>query len=298
MSNTIAYEFKRWLLVYWLPNQAIAEAFPVILGTYITTLSILRNLAASDSQNQLNNETLLQQAEYVDEFYNNSTTELTADMNYTQYTMADMNYTTDINYTVSATVSNAVLWVCREGSPDGDFYRTLYGMAIGCLIAFHLITAASQFFTTRFWFTHEVSKSGDKTTITQHRKQDGIIFITIVGAVFLNLSFLLLLLSFDIIPWSCISKPSEVDIEYISFSNRLDIQIQHTPSAIRFQQWASVISLVLALCWLVAHIAFFCHDVINESVEDRLDNFYDVPDTESPDQDKELREVNIVEDRI
>ena len=146
MSNTIASEIKRWLLVYWLPSQAIAEAFPIILATYISTLSLLRNLAASDSQNQLNNETLFEQAEYIDEFYNYSLTELTD------------------NYTV--TVSNAVLQVCREGSPDGDLYGTLYGMAIGCLIAFHLITTAGQFFTTRFWFTYEVSKSDDKTTIT------------------------------------------------------------------------------------------------------------------------------------
>ena len=55
---------------------------------------------------------------------------------------------------------------------------------------------------------------------------------------------------------------------------------------------------MLALCWLVTRIAFFCRDVINESVEDRLDNFYDVPDTGSPDKDKELHEVNVVEDRI
>ena len=277
MTNTLAYEIKRWLLVYWLPSQAIAEAFPLILGTYISTLALLRNLAASDSQNQLSNETLFEQAEYVDEYYNYSLTEL------------------EDNYTVS--VSSAVLWVCREGSPDGEFYRTLYGMAIGCLIAFHVITSASQFFTAQFWFTYEVSKSDDKTTtITRYKKQDGIIFITIVGAIFLNLSFLLLLLSYDIIPWSCMSKPSKVDIEYISSSNRLDIQIEHTHSAIRFQRWASIISLVLALSWLVARIAFFCRDVINEKVDHRLNNFYDVPDTGPSDQDKELLEVNDHED--
>ena len=89
-----------------------------------------------------------------------------------------------------------------------------------------------------------------------------------------------------------------MDIEYISFSNRLDIQIQHTPSAIRFQQWASVISLVLALCWLVAHIVFFYRDVINESVEDRLDNFYDVPDTGHLIKIRNYIKSTSIEDRI
>lgn len=253
------HKLKKKLLLYGLPSQAIADAFPLIFGAYITILSLLRDLATTDSQNQLDNETLLEQSGIVDEFYN-----------YTVAELAD-------NYTVS--VSNAVLWVCREGSPDGDFYRELYRMAIGCLITFHLITGFSRFFTTQFW--------------SRYGQDRGIAFMTIMGAILLNISFLFLLLSFDITPWSCISKPSTVDIEYISFSNRYDIQIEHTPSAITFQKVASIISLVLAFSWLVARIVFFCRDVINDNVDHRTGKYCDEPDTGAA---EELLEVNDVEE--
>ena len=120
------YIIKKFLLVYWLPSHAIAEAFPVIIGAYITVLSLLRDLAANDSQNELNVETLFEQPGFEDQFYNSTD-------NYTGIT----DEIFEDNYTIS--VSNAVLWVCREGSPDGGFYRTLYQLAIA-------------FLTSRNWF--------------------------------------------------------------------------------------------------------------------------------------------------
>jgi len=261
-KDTLAYGLKLFLLVYWLPSHAIAEAFPLILGAYISILSLVRDLAASDSQNDLSNETLFEQSGFVDQFE-----ELT------------MNYTVTDNYTVS--VSNAVLWVCRKGSYDADFYRQLYRMAIGCLITFHLITSFSRFFTEKFWHTV---------------KDDGIRFITIVGSILLNLSFLFLLLSFDITPWSCISEPSSVSIEYISFSNRFDIQIEHSSSAITFQQVASILSAVLAFSWLTVRIVFFCRDVIKGQVDERIENCScDEADVGPTDQleDDELLEIDV-----
>lgn len=273
MTRTLVYEVKRWLIVYWLPSHAIAEAFPLIFGAYISILSLIRDLAVSDSLNQLGNETVFDQL--MDEYDNFTVTAVTE--------LAD-------NYTVS--VSNAVLWVCREGSLAASFYSSLYRMAIGCLITFHLITSFSRFFTARFWFDYKVSEQGDTTIIERDDDIDlGIRFITIVGAILLNLSFLLLLLSFDITPWSCISTPSTVDIEYISFSNRYDIQIDQTASAITFQKVASIISLVLAVSWLAVRITFFCHDVINDKVDERLENCHDVPDTGPAGHDKELLDV-------
>lgn len=265
-ANSLAYQLKLWLLVYWLPSQAIAEAFPVILGAYVTVLSLLRNLAASDSQNDLNSG-----------FFNFTW----------PATITAVNYT----------VSNAVLWVCREGSSDGDFYRTLYQMAIGCLIAFHLLTSFSRFFTARFWFAYETTESGETVTISRYSKDDGIAFVTILGAIPLNLAFLLLLLSFDITPWSCIGEPSTVSTEYISFSNRFDIQIPQAPGAITFQKVASILSAVLASLWLAIRIVFFCRDVINGEVERRLNNFRDAPDTGATNNgnDHELLEVNVKE---
>ena len=286
-DDTLAYGLKLCLIVYWLPSQAIAQGFPYIFGAYITILSLLRNLAISSSQDQLNNETLLfEQPGFEEQWYNFT-------LNYTDnYTLTAEDYESFAdNYTVST--SNAVLWVCREGSPDGHFYRTLYRMAIAVLIIFHLITGFSRFFTARFRYAYETSQSGDTTTIKRYDKDRGIAFITIVGAFLLNFSFLLLLLSFDISPWSCLSEPSTVHVEYIPFSNRYDIQIQHPTSAITFQQVASIISLVLAFSWVVVRIVFFVRDAINENLEHRLDKFRDAPDAGRANQDKELLEVNI-----
>ena len=275
-----AYKFKKILLVYWLPSHAIAEAFPVIVGAYITLLSVLRDLAAGDSQDELSMETLFEQPGFEDQFYN-----------YTDNFTGSTEETFGDNYTIS--VSNAVLWVCRKGSPDGGFYRTLYQMAIAFLIIFHLGTGFSQFCTAKFWYAYETSESGNTTTITRYDKDPGIIVITIVGAVFLNLAFLLLLLSFDISPWSCISRPSTVHVDYISFSNRFDIQIQHSPSAITFQKVASILSFVLSICWVIVRVVFFCCDCVNNNLDERMDSFKDAPDIGSTNQDNELLEVNV-----
>ena len=107
------------------------------------------------------------------------------------------------NYTVI--VSNAVLWVCREGSPNGHFYRTFYTWAIVFIIVFHLLTGFSQFFTQRFYYVYKKEKSGDDVTTSSKPKDLDVIIKTIFSAVFLNLAILMLLLSFDISPWSCLA---------------------------------------------------------------------------------------------
>lgn len=255
MPNTIADGIKKYLLLYWLPSDAVAEAFPVILGAYITVLSLLRNLAVNDSQNDLNNSTLSEQPGFAEQY------QYLID-NYTEFAE---------NYTVI--VSNAVLWVCREGSPDGHFYRTFYTLAIVFIIVFHLFTGFSRFFTQRFYFVYKKETSGDDVTTSRKPKDLDVIVKTILSSVFFNLAILMLLLSFDISPWSCLHRPYEIYVDYFPTTNRFSIQIDHAPDAIRFQQGASIVSAILAAFWVTIHVAFYCYDYggICERVEDEYD---------------------------
>ena len=67
-DRTLADAIKKYLLLYWLPSDAVAEALPVILGAYITVLSLLRNLAVNDSQDDLNNATLFEQPGFAEQY--------------------------------------------------------------------------------------------------------------------------------------------------------------------------------------------------------------------------------------
>ena len=254
-DRTIADRIKKYLLLYWLPSDAVAEALPAILGGYITILSLLRNLAVNDSLEDLNNSTLFEQPGFAEEFQYFSD-------NYSEF--AD-------NYTVI--VSNAVLWVCREGSPNGHFYRTFYTLAIVFIVVFHLFTGFSRFFTERFYYVYKKEKNGDAVTTSSKPKDLDIIIKTIFSAVFLNLALLMLLLSFDISPWSCLHRPSAISVDYFSITNRFSLQIDHAPAAIRFQQGASIVSVILMAVWVVIHVAFYCYDYgrIQERVEDEYD---------------------------
>ena len=242
-------------MTYFLPSVIVAETFTFILSVFISVLAFLSNLALDDAQDNLNNATLFQQPGF-DEYYS-----YVVD-NYTDF---------EDNYTV--TVSNAVLWVCREGSTDGDFYRTCYKWAIAILIIFHILTTFSRFFTAQFWKNHEVEDIDDlctaiNLTIKSFFWKDAsddddklrIAIRMIIGAFLFNLAFLMLLLSFDISPWSCIQKPSTISVDYIPQTNRFDIQIDPDPGAIRFQKGAPIIAVILIAVWVAAHVFFIVHD--------------------------------------
>jgi len=133
---------KRILVGYILPSGVIAKTFTAILGLFVTILALLSSLALDSVQDNLSNTTLFQQPEF-DEYYS-----YVVD-NYTDF---------EDNYTV--TVSNAVLWVCREGSTDGDFYRMSYEWAIAFII-FHILIGFGQFFTPQFWKNYAVEDLDD-----------------------------------------------------------------------------------------------------------------------------------------
>ena len=255
MPSNKADWIKRYLLLYWLPSDSVAEAFPVILGTYITILSLLRNLAVDDSQSDLNNTTLSRQPGFTEEYQK----------------LID-NYTENAeNFTI--TVSNAVLWVCRERSSNAHFYRTFYTMAIGFIIAFHLLAGFSRFFTEKFYYVYKTKTRRNEVTITSKRKDMDLVIKTIVSSVFLNLAILMLLLSFDISPWSCLNRPDERHVTYFPVTNIFSIQIDHAPDAIRFQQGASIVSVILAVMWVIVRVGFYWYDYgdIRERVEDDYD---------------------------
>ena len=255
-QKTIANRIKKFLLVYLLPSEAVTETFPVILSAFVTILAFLRNIAISDSQDDLTNATLFQQPGFAEDY-------AYVDDNYSEF---------ERNYTVA--VSNAVLWVCREGSPNAGFYRIFYAGTLICLVLFHLLTAFSRFFTPKFWHIRKqlddsYLNTGDgerRITVVILKKDTRTAIQTIIGSLVFNLSVLMLLISFDISPWSCIHVPSAISVSYIPITNRFDIHIDHDPSAVLFQQGAVIASAVLMCVWITFHVMFLCHDYLKGNV--------------------------------
>ena len=252
-----AHALKNFLIIYILPSEAVAETFPIILSAFITVLAFLRNIAISDSQNDITNATLFQQPGVAEDY-------AYVDDNFTEF---------EPNYTIA--VSNAVLWVCREGSPHAEFYTTFYTGAIVFLIFFHLLTAFSRFFTSQFWHTYRLSSrsTSSQTIIDIEEKDFKVAVKTIITAIIFNLAFLMLLLSFDITPWSCLQRPSTTHVDYSPVTNQFVIQIDHDPSAIRFQQGAVIISAILICAWVAVHVVFFIHDYKKGEIDNAVDQF-------------------------
>ena len=159
--------------------------------------------------------------------------------------------------------------VVKGSSDSQSSYRTFYTLAIVFIIAFHLFTGFSRFFTERFYYVYKKETSGNTVTISSKLKKWDLIIKTILSAIFLNLAILMLLLSLDISPWSCLHGPLVGSVDYFPVTNRFSIQIDHSPVAIRFQQGASIVSLILALIWVVVHVVFYCFDY--GSIEERVE---------------------------
>jgi len=259
-EKSLAHLLKNFLLIYILPSEAVAETFTIILSAFISVLAFLRNIAVSDSQSDLTNATLFQQPGIAEDY-------AYVDDNFSEF---------EPNYTIA--VSNAVLWVCREGSTHANFYRTFYTGAIVFLIFFHLLTAFSRFFTPKFWHIYKLSSksTSSQTVINIERKNLKMAVKTIIGAIFFNLAFLMLLLSFDISPWSCLQRPSTISVDYSPVTNQFVIQIDHDPGAIRFQQGAAIVSALLICVWVVVHVVFLVHDYNKGELDNAVDQ-YDSP---------------------
>ena len=270
-NMSFANRLKQFLLIYLLPGDAVTETFPIVLSAFVTILAFLRNVAISDSLNDLTNATLFQQPGFAEDY-------VYVDDNYSEF---------EPNYTIA--VSNAVLWVCREGSPNAGFYRIFYAGALFCLVLFHLLTAFSRFFTPAFWHVRKQleddsidnSSMSSRFTLKYSQHETFITFKkdvrtatkTIIGSVVFNFSLLMLLLSFDISPWSCIQKPSSqgITVNYAPITNRFHIHIDHDPAAIVFQQGAAITSAVLMCVWLIFHVVFLCHDYMKGDVNRIVD---------------------------
>lgn len=244
-----------------LPSEAVTETFPIILSAFVTTLAFLWNIAISDSQDDLTNATLFQQPGFAEEC-------AYVDDNYTEFERR--------NYTVAVSCGCVV--------KDIEFYRIFYA---GTLVSdtFSPIDSLQSIFPPKFW--HIRRKLDDKSKVDTSRASEqritGVILKkdaktatkTIIGSLVFNLSLLMLLLSFDISPWSCIQTPSAISAIIFQLQTGLTYTfIMILVLAILFQQGTVIISAILMCVWGVFHVVFLCHDYIKGDV-DRTVNLSD-----------------------
>ena len=183
---------------------------------------------------------------------------------------------TDINV---RGVSNAVIWSCRDGAEAESYFHVIYTTAFFLLIVLSVISVFINFFRPEFRCKRKV-----------------LIYKALIGDSFLCLAILLLFLSFDLSPLSCLSGHSR--FEYHILQEIIDLIFK---TGVVVTHWAAIItSIICFFVWVITNIICFCVDYKTFEHEDSdrkkmfKDKQYDSDaTTEDEDEDRHY-EINRV----
>ena len=232
----------RKIVLYFLPGDTLNEALPILLTTYATVLSHLRSQAVSDSLNDLSDDE-------VEEFVFNNT-----------------------NVNVRS-VSNAVMWNCRDQSNGRSYYKTLYNVALALMLIFNVLSVISALCRPEFWC----------------RKCSSIVR-TIVGGLFFNIGLTLLIFSFDTSPYSC--NLSSEAMDYILPDQLVDLAFD--PRIVRFIKAAPFFALGCFVGWLVTICLSIIYDCNKNDKCIFEEKEYDSDVTEATEDDDTYYEIHYV----
>jgi len=206
----------RNFLQYFLPGEAISGTFSILLTVYTIVLSHLDNVAVVQA---------------LKEFEMNGT-----------------------NSSLLA-VTNAVLWICRDGSKESGYFFTLYTVTFITMTLFYTIAVLSKFFRPEFYCRRPL----------QIKK-------AIFETIFFNLAWMFLLFSINPNLLFCLTGQFNVEID--SFVKRVDFRFP--TSMIKTHKILPLLSVSCFLLWIVSNFICFIidtHEFIDESKD--CDTFKD-----------------------
>ena len=171
------------------------------------------------------------------------------------------------------------MWSCRDGAEAENYFHNIYITAFILLIVLSILSVGINFCRPEFWCKRKV-----------------LICKALIGDSFLCFAILMLFVSFDLSPLSCLVGHSR--FKYRIFEEIVDL-IFNT-GVVGFYWAAPSISLACFIGWLVTNVICFCIDYKNFEREDKEwinlleDKQYDSDaTTENEDKDRHY-EINRV----
>ena len=192
-----------------LPKDAIAGDFLLIISIYSTLLAIVEQTSTKEALKDADNQMLF---DINEEITNATVTE----------------------------ISSPILWNCRDYSMTKRNYKNIYitllvitiiWIVVGVLKIPYICTEISQ--------NVSESSSGSTKVILS--------CLQFLSNVFLRISLIFLITSFDTDPWACIEGPS--NIEYISETHSVDLSFPK--SVTTYQLVGPILAIVLGIVGLV-----------------------------------------------
>ena len=172
-------EFRKFCKQFW-PKHSKAAAFLLIISTYTTILSILEQLSTREALKDADNQTI--------------------------FTISD-----EISGVTVSTISQSILWNCREHSMTRNYYKTFYIILVTGVFVYIVIGMNKR-------VNEGCCNDGDMALV--HTFQ-------YLSDWCLRASLLFLITSSDIDPWLCFSGPSR--ITYLEDTQEVELRFPNSP---------------------------------------------------------------------
>ena len=193
---------------------------------------------------------------------------------------------------VVRSVSNAVLWNCRDFSVTNYYYQALYGMLIGAFFAIVLVFLAARLTVMCGWryrlsqnlhnvlwqmvivqrLKEIVSEYGPEDDYTEQKAESyqdqwnehkkvsipwTLKAIPYFEAVFMVIAMPFIMTSYDLSPLACFTGPDESTITFNNVTGRVTLDFE--PKLITYQQVAIILSFVLTIPIISLAILLYCN---------------------------------------
>ena len=207
---------------------------------------------------------------------------------------------------VILSISNAVLWNCRELSVTNYYYRTLYGMLVGAFFAIMLVFLATRLTVMCGWryrlsqslhnilwqmaivqrLREIVSEYGPEDDYTEQKAESyqdqwndhkkvsipwTIKSIPYFEAVFLVIALPFIITSYNLSPLACFTGPDESTITFDNVTG--SVTLDFPPDLVNYQQVAVLLSFVLTIPIVVFAVMLYCNfKSVIKSMTAEIDN--------------------------
>ena len=217
---------------------------------------------------------------------------------------------------VIRSVSNAVLWNCRELSVTNYYYRALYGMLVGAFFAIVLVFLATRLTVMCGW-RYRLSQSlhnilwqmaivqrlreivieyGPEDDYTEQKAESyqgqwndykkvsipwTIKAIPYFEAIFLVIALPFMITSYDLSPLACFTGPDESTITFDNVTG--SVTLDFPSDLVNYQQVAIILSFVLTIPIAFFAVMLYCNfKSVIKSMTAEIDND-DIPEPEDGD---------------
>ena len=221
MMKQIKTKMLSFVKKYWkqfIPKNHIAASFLLVVSTYTTLLAIVDQASTKEALKDADSQTMFNINEDI------------------------------INVTIS-TISESILWNCREYSVTKNYYKGFYIALITILLSY-IIIGMSKVPRCCFYCCKNCDNLFEDCDKDCEIKENPTCaqVLQFLSDCFLRVSLIFLLTSYDVDPWACLHGPSSIN--YIENTGAVELKFPVT--VLKYQKGAPVISCFFAvLGWIL-----------------------------------------------